>query len=164
VVDQFLSGLPPYSKELACNNASSPQAKALYWLQKDPRYYEYLNVYRLFQRYTLAVLYYSTNGDSWENNTGWLSNDSECEWYNDDDGHDMCDESFRLHTLWLIANGLEGTIPAELELITDLTQLVLIDTFSGVIPSTMYVSWRPGALICPLYFSRFKVARFLRQW
>jgi hypothetical protein len=65
VVNQFLTGLPPYSLELATTNTSSPQAKALEWLQEDPLYHEYIAVYRLNQRYALAVLYYSTNGTSW---------------------------------------------------------------------------------------------------
>jgi hypothetical protein len=154
------SVLPEYSIEIAENDPTSPQARALDWLQDDPRHNEY-ELYRLLQRYALAVLYYSTNGDSWENRTGWLSSDNECEWYNDD--QELCDESFRLHTLRLSANGLDGTIPAELELITDLTQMMLIGNLLREIPSAMYVSWRPGGLIWPFYLSRFKFTRFLRQ-
>jgi hypothetical protein len=133
----FMNLLPPYSLEIAESDPASPQARALTWLQEDPQFNEFA-AYRLLQRYALAVLYYSTNGDSWENRTGWLSNDSECSWYNDN--KDMCDESFRLHTFWLGANDLEGTIPTELELLTDVMSMVLIDDLSGEIPSAMYVS------------------------
>jgi hypothetical protein len=62
VVAEFFSGLPAYSLDLAKSDADSPQAKALSWLQKDPKFNEYKHVYRLYQRYALAVLYYSTNG------------------------------------------------------------------------------------------------------
>jgi hypothetical protein len=130
ITERFMNGLPPYSKELASNNASSPQAKALDWLQKDPLYHQYPNVYRLNQRYALAVLYYSTNGDSWDNSTGWLSDDSECTWYQyngygpEDDN--SCTEASRLAFLDLYLNVLGGTIPTELELLTDLEYMFLL--------------------------------------
>jgi hypothetical protein len=56
VVDKFLNGLPPYSKELTESDPHSPQAKALAWLRSDPLYYQYLDVFRLNQRCALAVL------------------------------------------------------------------------------------------------------------
>jgi hypothetical protein len=157
VTQRFIDGLPQYSLKLAAANASSPQAKALDWLRKDPNYYKYHNIYRLNQRYALAVLYYSTRGHSWNNRTGWLSGDDECGWYTDW-LFKICDESFRLHTLWLRPNGLDGPIPAELELLTDITQMVLIGDLRGAIPSA---PWRPGARICRLYVSRFKFAGLL---
>ena len=40
---------------------------------------------RLLDRFVLAILYYSTKGDNWNTNDGWLSNDSVCSsWYMDD--------------------------------------------------------------------------------
>jgi hypothetical protein len=143
IVDQFLSSLPHYSLELATANASSPQAKALAWLRLDPLYNEYENLHRLFQRYTLAVLYHSTNGDSWINQTGWLSNDTECDWYSYSD-NDICDEGFRLSTLNLLDNGLDGSLPAELELLTNLQSLSLSDdALSGTIHSELCVLQPP---------------------
>jgi hypothetical protein len=121
VVDQFLTGLPAYSLELATGNASSPQAKALDWLQRDPRYNEYQSVHRLNQRYALAVLYYSTNGDSWQNSTGWLTDESECDWtqpYFTSD--EICRDNSHLSILYLPLNGLDGSVPVEIELLTDL--------------------------------------------
>lgn len=35
---------------------------------------------RVDQRYALATLYYSTNGNSWKNNEGWLEPVDECTW------------------------------------------------------------------------------------
>jgi hypothetical protein len=125
VVDQFWNFLPPYSKELAESEPHSPQAKALAWLRSDPLYYEYVDVYRLNQRYALAVLYYSTNGASWRNNSGWLSDANECSWYTS--GADICGEELHLRRLDLNNNFLHGSIPTELELLTDSTLLYLND-------------------------------------
>jgi hypothetical protein len=134
-VIEFMDGLPAYSIELAESYPNSPQAKALAWLQDDSLYNEY-ELHRLYQRYALAVLYHSTNGPLWDGNWEWLSNDNECDWYTYS-SDDICDESFRLHILDLGVNGLDGAIPAELELLTDLKDMTLIDYLSGEIPSAM---------------------------
>jgi hypothetical protein len=144
IVNQFLSGLPPYSINLAESDANSPQAKALAWLENDPQYHDYRRVYRLNQRYALAVFYYSMNGDSWENRTGWLSDDNECTWYMEDDGDDHCGADSRLTLLDLFDNDLEGSIPTEVELLTDLTERFVLGDYdastsriSGTIPTEM---------------------------
>ena len=60
---------------------SSPQGQAYVWLrdtdpaQIDPCTYETLD-----QRYSLTTLYYSTDGNNWVNNTGWLTGQPECDW------------------------------------------------------------------------------------
>jgi hypothetical protein len=132
-VDEFLSGLPAYSLSQAYNNASSPQALALDWLRQDPKFNEYES-YRLHQRYALAVFFYSTNGTGWNGDGGWLSDENECNWYMDDDS---CSASFRLTALSL-SGGLEGSIPAELELLVDLETINLqVSTPSGTIHSEM---------------------------
>jgi hypothetical protein len=129
-VDEFLKGLSPYSMELASTNDSSPQAKALDWLQKDPLYNEY-ELHHLNQQYALAVFYLTTNGESWSNNSGWLSDDNECTWYMDDDGNvGTCREDSRLTLLDLFGNDLEGSIPAEMELLTGLERISLVERLS----------------------------------
>ena len=51
------------------------------WQQADPRYLTYSNE-RNQQRLALATFYFSTGGDLWTENTGWLSYDiAECEWF-----------------------------------------------------------------------------------
>jgi hypothetical protein len=141
VVNQFLDGLPPYSIELASTNASSPQAIALDNLQKDPLYNKYQNVHRLYQRYALAVFYLSTNGYSWQNDYRWLSNDNERNWYMDDRALSHCGADSRLTMLNLYENDLEGSIPTEVELLTDLERISLgyfgAARFTGTIPSEM---------------------------
>jgi hypothetical protein len=148
ISDQFLNGLPAYSINLAENDADSAQAKALAWLKNDPQYHYYGHVYRLNQRYALAVFYYSTNdyyyyyhGDPWWNNSEWLSNDNECTWYqyNDDGTEDdnSCTESSRLSAL-SIWGSMAGSIPAELELLTDVEYMRLSgELLSGTIPSEL---------------------------
>jgi hypothetical protein len=108
-VSEFMNGLPLYSLELAQNDSESPQAKALAWLQAGPLYNQY-ELYRLHQRYALAVLYYSTDGGSWNRTTRWLSNDNECTWYQyDGDGPEddnSCMNASRLTFLDLYGNDL----------------------------------------------------------
>jgi hypothetical protein len=142
VVNEFLNGLPSYSLELISNDAISPQARALDWLQKDPLYNEY-EQYRLYQRYALAVLFYSTNGTLWSGNRGWLSDDNECTWYQYDDAYGSqdditCTEASRLSVVSFFLNDLDGTIPTELELLTDLEYMRLNDdSLSGKIHSEL---------------------------
>jgi hypothetical protein len=132
VVDEFLSTLPPYSLELATTNASSPQSKALTWLRHDPLYNEYENVHRLNQRYALAVLYFSTKGRSWLNSTGWLSPENECDWSRSPFSmryKNVCGEGSRLLSLDLTSNGLAGSIPTEMELLSDLQEMYFQDDY-----------------------------------
>ena len=48
-----------------------PRNEALKWLGKNTNLSAYSNSQRV-QRYSLATIYYSMNGDRWENNTNWL--------------------------------------------------------------------------------------------
>jgi hypothetical protein len=163
VADEFLSALPPYSLELATTNASSPQAKALTWLRHDPLYNEYENVHRLNQRYALALLYFSTKGRSWYNSTGWLTHDNECEWYLTryfSFTENVCGEDSRLLSLVLSYNGLEGTIPTEIELLSDLREMTFEDYLSIAIFPELYgqflfaCKWRELSLTFALSFLR----------
>jgi hypothetical protein len=138
IVNQFLSGLPAYSIDLAESDADSPQAKALVWLDSDPQYNDY-ELYRLNQRHALAVLYYSTNGGSWINKTGWLSGDNECTWYMDDDDNvGTCGENSRLTLLELWNINVGGSIPTEVELLTNLERMLFRgEALSGTIHSEL---------------------------
>jgi hypothetical protein len=61
---------------------STPQGLAYRWLldtdeaQIDPCTYATVQ-----QRYALATFYYSTNGDDWTNDAGWLTGANECMWF-----------------------------------------------------------------------------------
>jgi hypothetical protein len=130
-MEEFMASLPPYSLQQAETNSSSPQAKALAWTMNHSRY----PLYRLKQRYALAVLYYSTYGQSWVNDGGWLLDDNECP-------GSRCEKRFRLSVLSLYYEGFDGYLPTELELLTDLKYLAFYDdhdALSGAIHSELYV-------------------------
>ena len=81
-------------------------------------------------RAALRVLYNATGGTNWTDNTNWLSNEPLSEWHGvSTDGQGRVDE------LRLSANGLTGTIGAELGVLTRLTGLYLDDNeLTGPIP------------------------------
>jgi hypothetical protein len=143
VAEQFLSGLPAYSMKLAKNDPESPQAMALDWLQKDPLYNEY-ELHRLNQRYALAVFYHATKGSSWINSDKWVTEGNECSWYATEDG-DTCGENSRLTVLSLGDNALGGTVPTELELLTNLSKMNLLEGafFWVTVYPQLYVSTIP---------------------
>ena len=144
----------------------SPQTRAFNWTIHDPRFDMYHNngSWRLLQRYALACLYFSTGGDStWFRNDRWLDYDShEEDWFRVDlleiykpyfpeEGVQMAldilkraggidamlrGNSERFQHLWLLDNGLEGTIPPELFLLTSLRSVQLShNAFSGSFPT-----------------------------
>jgi hypothetical protein len=102
----------------ALEDSSSPQSKALAWLETNENLDEYPD-WRRIQRYVLAVFYYSTGGDEWNWNTGWLSDDDECTWeawrYNN-----LCNTNGRFLELLVVdSNNLNGSIPMEVGLLSD---------------------------------------------
>jgi hypothetical protein len=130
----FLAGWPPYSL-IAQSNASSPQAKALAWLHADIQSSEYpYPLYRMYQRYALAVFFYSTNGESWINSGQWLSNTLECYWYMEWSDPDFCGAGWRVAYLSFSTNNLSGTLPTELQLLSNLEniQIGLLPDYNDV--------------------------------
>ena len=82
-------------------------------------------------RAALGVLYTATGGPNWTDNTNWRRfNEPLSEWHGV-----STDEQGRVEELWLSANGLNGTIGAELGVLTRLTGLYLNDNeLTGTIP------------------------------
>ena len=56
----------------------------------------------------LVALYESTDGDNWNDNTGWLETDTPCEWYGV-----TCSEG-NVRGISLTFNNLQGSIPSEI--------------------------------------------------
>ena len=93
---------------------------------------------RVMQRYALATLYYSTGGEAWADNTGYLTGEHECTWK----GVVCVDNS--VTEIHLPNHNLNGTIPKEVTKIPwlrrfDLSENALYDK----IPSSL---WSAAAL------------------
>lgn len=134
VIESFRTSLPVYTIESSLQDPTSPQSKALSWLANNTNLEEYNDI-RLTQRFVLATLYYSTNGDRWTNNDGWLSDADECTWSNDDDF--ACTGQI-LSYIVLNDRSLSGTLPQEIGMLTLLVELSLDgNQLVGNIPTTI---------------------------
>jgi hypothetical protein len=115
------------------NDPHSAQSRALDWVSADDNLPSYDDV-RVLTRFTLAMFYYSTDGDNWNINDGWLSDGHECTWYSKVDS--PCDtESRRFSRLALGDNNIGGSLPADLAILSDLTAVNLGGTITGSLPS-----------------------------
>lgn len=142
-------------------NPASAQSLALDWLSKN----QFLNTYSdetKLQRFALATIFYSTDGDSWTQNDLWLSDIDECDWYSSENIDEVCGSGGNLDEVDLKSNNLRGKLPwtqlASLasdllildlqdnglsgpiqNVVADLSSLLLFDVrgneFSGTIPS-----------------------------
>jgi hypothetical protein len=106
------------------------QREALNWLaNEDPAILDFKTtpIRSILERYVLVTLYYSLNGPDWEDQRGFLSEESVCKWniikvtesfiegVCCNEGHEFVVEI----NLW--DNHLTGKIPSELGLLTSLT-------------------------------------------
>jgi len=127
--------LPEFSQDATVD---SPQAQALFWLGADYNFEAY-NIDQRLQRFALATLFYSLDAGSWSDKTHWLSYDmSECEWYSTLQDQRICNDFGLYKTLHLDANGLYGSLPEELGVLSRLTELNLSgNRLRGGLPSTV---------------------------
>jgi hypothetical protein len=116
-----------FDRGAALSNPLTPQYSALIWLANNTNLDMYLNKQKI-QRYALATFYYSTNGDKWNNKSGWLSDADECEWYNSESFNDLggsfCHDGEVVRLVMVevdpvSGNNLDGTIPNEIALISN---------------------------------------------
>ncbi|MDH5506956.1 MAG: cadherin domain-containing protein [Anaerolineae bacterium] len=78
----------------------------------------------------LVALYNQTDGANWQDNTGWLANDTPCAWFGVE-----CFGSSNVQRLDLEENLLNGSLPAGLGNLSELRVLSLFDNnLTGVIP------------------------------
>jgi len=83
----------------------------------------------------LVALYASTNGSAWTNNTNWLQSTTVGDWY----GVSVTASYNGPTILSLSGNNLVGTIPPEIENLSDLKSLILSKNFlTGYIPSGIF--------------------------
>jgi hypothetical protein len=103
----------------ALQDLLSPQHRALVWLQNNEALCNYTDA-RKIQRYSLATLYYSTLGFNWTRKDGWLTNDNECKWEFRCENETICEkDTDALLRICLPSNNLEGTVPAEIAMLSD---------------------------------------------
>ncbi|KAG7347191.1 two component regulator [Nitzschia inconspicua] len=116
---------------------TSPQSKALQWLKNNTSLEAY-PVSRRLQRFALATLYFSTGGERrWEEDGGWMSDEDECTWFSTEDEIPLCEDG-NYKVISLRSNGLRGTIPPELSLLSLLKFLILEENvLTGFIPGTL---------------------------
>ena len=113
-----LSLLLPNSSVESLSIANTPQARAYSWIGDDPGIDSY-NDQRLLQRFALACFYYSTD-QNWFDDTLWLSDDHECDWYSD--VLEPC-QNDTFVTLAMSDHGIDGTLPPEIGLLVSRPQV-----------------------------------------
>ncbi|GAX19558.1 hypothetical protein FisN_19Hh136 [Fistulifera solaris] len=83
--------------------------------------------------YSLIVLYFSTEGATWTNNTGWLVTPDYCEWYGI-----TCNADGDVTEIALDSNNLQGTPPNELGAIESLEVLsAFSNNLTGTLPAVL---------------------------
>jgi hypothetical protein len=110
----------------ALRTQSTPQNKALLdWLIGNSNLGTYTNK-TILQRYALAMLYFSMNGVSWENNALWLDNGNECSRWGSSYGRVIiCTDTGAVVDLDLSDNSLSGMLPPEIGLLTSLGKCII---------------------------------------
>jgi Leucine-rich repeat (LRR) protein len=104
---------------LALQDSTSPQYAAFEWL-RSPINIDYMSDdKRMFQRYALATLYYSTQGVNWNTAFLWLTSANECLWFTSSDSRHICDTNRNLLELDLRGNNLNGRLPDELLILSE---------------------------------------------
>jgi Leucine-rich repeat (LRR) protein len=150
VEQYYLSLFPEETASVITEVTESPQSNAFQWLMKDVSF-AVRSDDKIKQRFALATLYYATKGDtSWVAKNNWLSHSAEvCEWEIMADFGEKgtlsahfegflsemfppteptpttCGENGLIQHLWLDQNSLQGTVPAELYMLTSLKTLSL---------------------------------------
>jgi Leucine-rich repeat (LRR) protein len=102
---------------------TSPQFKAAKWLNDDERLKMYSKA-RILQRFSLATFFFSTGGPtSWVTKDRWLSSSHECTWFSASPiSQNICKNGTLKH-LYMQQNGLGGSLPEEMYLLSDLAVL-----------------------------------------
>jgi len=101
-----------------------PENLAMTWIADIDGLKIPINDVFFIQRYLLVLFYYSTNGQTeWTNKEQWLSDSTECEWFGINKDHGGCESGRAIRSIELDINGLKGTLPSELFLLTELVTI-----------------------------------------
>ncbi|KAI2494302.1 hypothetical protein MHU86_20236 [Fragilaria crotonensis] len=151
LIENILKGV---SDPTALSTTGTPQNLAQNWLINLDPYYVCPQDDKVVQRYTLAVFYYSTEGDDWAKCSAptdfsdqtaidvaiancpgkpWLMDISECEW-----AGAICNDENSTERIDIEKNELGGTLPSELASLTAMKYLLLEEgLITGTIPSEL---------------------------
>ena len=135
--DQFDAALPSYTRA-ALKTKNSTQSLAYSWALSKDGMHNVTTVDRLLARFTLATIYYATGGgDTWKETERWLTSANECHWYAND-FFPICPDGETVAQVSLFGNGLAGTIPAEVAMLSNLKAFLLAkNDLTGTVPSQL---------------------------
>mmetsp|Transcript_18029 Transcript_18029/g.31623 ORF Transcript_18029/g.31623 Transcript_18029/m.31623 type:complete len:629 (-) Transcript_18029:121-2007(-) len=123
--------LVPITPADILNDPSTPQGMAFdYMANDDPALSDPCSSTTIEQRYGLQVLYFSTQGQDWDDNTGWLGDGNECSWY----GVECEDDSGLVTRIILPSNNMVGRLTDEMQTLDKLQRL---DFFSNSITGSL---------------------------
>ena len=128
----------PVSDPATFQDNTTPQYEAAWWLAAvDPAMLDFATtpMEDVVERYILALLYYATNGENWKDQEGFLSAEQVCFW-----GSVGCrGDPLRVSRIELEKNDLMGSLPTELGLLSEITQLSFDDNMlTGVVPTEIF--------------------------
>jgi hypothetical protein len=111
----------------ALQTPSTPQNMAFNWLAANNTDLGTYANEKIIQRYALATLYFSTNGESWDTNAFWLDNGEECGKWQDysDDGTVSCTDAGAVIHLDFTGNNVNGALPPEIGLLSSIRKFVI---------------------------------------
>jgi len=149
------------SHESALRDPESPQYEALNWIANEDtnnKTISFLNMltqetensldftshmdHPIVQRYVLATIYFSTNGQYWTKQARFLSELDECQWKDVDDPRItqiQCDEQTQtVQGVYLYSLNASGKFPNEIGLLSNVETFFMGDNvIQGTLPSTM---------------------------
>jgi len=132
VMDGLAPSLPPDVIALF-DIPGTCQTKARDWLRTGKDILEF-KAERIRQRYAMGVFYCEMDGQDWITGDSWLSDLHECDWYNKV-GLDPCNRDEQMEMLRVTDNGLAGTLPVELFILSNLYEFTLANNLmSGTLP------------------------------
>ncbi|CAJ1945092.1 unnamed protein product [Cylindrotheca closterium] len=129
------------------------QTKARDWLRTGKDILE-LKAERIRQRYAMSAFFCEMDGGDWITGDSWLSDLHECDWYNKV-GLDPCNRREQMEMLRVTDNGLAGTLPVELFILSNLYEFTLANNLmSGTLPQLFDKFKQLDTLVIP--FNQFK--------
>ncbi|GKY99213.1 hypothetical protein MPSEU_000876700 [Mayamaea pseudoterrestris] len=117
-VDQEIYG-GDYDQEW---NSCAPSNMALIWLSSG----NMRDNGDLYQRFLLALSFFQLNGTKWDQLNNWVEEESECNWFGV-----QCNGRFKLRSLAIDMNNVQGELPTEMARLDGLQALAITRNHLG---------------------------------